>query len=124
MILIEESNPDNFETIELITVDNIIIELQIEDLYFFSKYPDSTLWQIYENDGLNEFKNFIKTYITKTLFVAIVYFYNYDKWPHPISISNIFDAYNFLNLPSISQQVYDDTCYDSESSDINLSDGM
>lgn len=118
MTVMQEScdNIDYESIIELTTVDNIIIQLQTKDLNFFFKYPESTLWLIYKNDGLDEFKKFVKKYLTKKLFDAIIYFYNYDKWPHPISIVNIFDSYNFLNLPT-----YLDT-HDNDSSDDDSGD--
>lgn len=135
-VLQENSEIDDESTVELTTVDNIIIQLQTDDFNFFSKYPESTLWAIYERDGLIEFKKFVKKYLTKTLFEAIIYFYNYDKWPHPISILNIFNPYNFLNLPTYtnacdnnSNDYNDDSSidiYNNDSSDDNenSSDGM
>lgn len=109
--LYEEKN------IELTTKDNVIINLKIEDLIFFSKYPQSTLWLIYKEDGFLHFKNFIKTNITYSVFEAIIYFYNYDKWPNAIKIDNIFDPYIFLNLPTFDECNDSDDDFEENSSD-------
>jgi len=43
-----DENVDYDEDLELTTKDNKIINLKIEDLLFFSKFPDATLWTIYK----------------------------------------------------------------------------
>jgi len=113
MTAFEEDNE-----IEVITRDNVILNLNLKDINFFSKYPDSTLWLVFKEDGLSNLLNFIYTYITRKNFEAIIYFYNYDRWPFSIKIINIFDPYSFLNLPTF------DDCNSSEDEYIeNSSDG-
>jgi hypothetical protein len=107
------------EYIELITKDDTIIK--INNLLFLSKYPESTLWMIYNEDGLEHLKNFIKNNITKLVFKAILYFYSHDKWPYNIKIPNVMNPYAFLNLPKQfeeSEESDDDDEYE------NSSDGM
>lgn len=99
---------EDYDDVEITTKDSVIINLKTEDLNFFSKYPYGTLWLVYKEDGVLHFKNFIRTNITREIFEAILYFYNYDKWPFSIKIPNIPDPYIFLNLPT-----YDD-CNDSD----------
>jgi hypothetical protein len=95
-----DENVDYDEDLELTTKDNKIINLKIEDLLFFSKFPDATLWTIYKYGGFKDFKNFIKNFITKQTFDAIIHYYNFEKWPEYINIPKVSNPYNFLNLPS------------------------
>lgn len=113
MTAFEYSDNDN-DDLELTTNDNKFINLNIEDLLFFSKFPDCTLWTIYRDGGFKDLKLFVKNYLSKITFDAIVSFYDFEKWPHSINIPGISDPYVFLNLPPPSIHDTDD---DNEYSD-------
>lgn len=104
----DDNNDNNdYEDLELTTKDNKFINLNIEDLLFFSKFPDATLWTIYKDGGFKDFKNFVQNFLTKHTFDSIVHFYNFEKWPESINISGISDPYIFLNLPAPFDDIED-----------------
>lgn len=93
-------------SIDVKTKDNKIYS--IPDINIFSKYPESTMWQMFTNNDLDMF---ILSYLTYETLDAIVVFHERNIWPHKPRIANVHDPFDFLDLPRFP------TAYNSEDED-------
>ena len=83
----------------------------IHDLNIFSKYPESAMWQILTDGGLDMFFMFILSYLTYETLDSIMIFYESDVWPTKPRIEDVHDPFEFLGLPRFP------TVYNSEDED-------